>query len=417
MRMTHWVAAMALAAVAVVPLAAQTQTSTGNAVGGVAITTEGLLHIPRTTVARLPLKPQKNASLVYISLPRLLNDARTLVEAHQPLSPEIRYLHGLTQIQYVFAFPGEHDLVIAGPAETVRADNPLEPLGAATGRPVLQFDDLAVVFRALYSGGGNGGRGKDFFGCSIDPAPGETQAANALIARYGTDRPRLLEEMHKTLGPEQVKIFGVPEDSRVALAMVAADYRLKRLSMGLDIAPGIGSALGSSGAGRFWFRPSYAPLLISRDGLSYAFRGPRLEVSVGEIDADTGPVPPSVERFSKQFSSKMDAVAGRIEAVADLQNITDLFLLAAIVRQDGLAARTGTDLSWLLAADKFHVATVPVPRTAETLITVNGDELARGGVAIAGRAMRRMPRGDGEALLASLRRRPADSWFLTTPLK
>ncbi|HVX85324.1 MAG TPA: DUF1598 domain-containing protein [Phycisphaerae bacterium] len=418
MRTIHWLAAIVVtAAAAVIPAAAQTQTSSGNAVGGVAITTEGLLHIPRTSVAHLPLTPQKNATLVYISLPHLLADAKALVDAGRPLPPEIRFLHGLTQIQYLFAFPQEHDLVIAGPAETVRADNPLEPVGAASGRPVLQFDDLAVVFRALYSGGGNGGRGRDFFGCSIDPAPGEIAAADALVARYGADRQRLLEEMHKAIGPEQVKIFGVPEDSRVALTMVAADYRLKRLSMGLEIAPGIGSALGSSGAGRFWFRPSYDPLLVSRDGLSYAFRGKRLEVSVGEIDAQTGPVPPSVTRFSKQFTDKMDLVAGRVDAVADLQNITDLFLLAAIVRQDGLATRTGTDLSWLLAADKFHVASVPVPRTAETLITVSGDELARGGVAIAGRGMGRMARGNGDAILASVRRRPTDSWCITAPLK
>jgi hypothetical protein len=395
---------------------AQIQTGAGGVVGGVAITTDGLLQIPRTAVPRLPLVPGK-ATLVYISLPRLFADARALIDAGKPLTPEIRTLHGLTQIHYVFAYPDAHDLVIAGPAETVRMNNPLQPVGAATGRPTLQFDDLAVVFRCVLRGGDDNARGPDFFGCSLEPSANDVETARALVARYGTDRPRLLAEMKKAIGPQQVQLFGVPNDSRVALAMVAADYRLKRLSMGLDMVPGLGTGLGQQGSSRFWFRPSYDPIQVSADGWSYAFHGPRLQVSVGRNGPDGGPVPKNIERFCEQFSQKTDQIAARVEAVADLQNITDLFLLATLIRADGLADKTALDLSWLLDPQQFHVGTVPAPRTAETLVTIAGDELARGGVAIASRSLGRTPRGnDGGAALVDLRRRPTDAWFVTVPL-
>jgi hypothetical protein len=395
---------------------AQISTGSGGAVGGVAITTEGLLHIPRTTGGVVAAKgnPAAKRDLVYVSLPRVIAEAKALTEAGKPLTTEVRTLHGLTQIQYLFVYPAEHDLVIAGPAEAVKGDNPLLPVGAATGRPVVQFEDLAVAFRAVY-GGGNGGagpRGRDFFGCSIDPTPEEAETAKALVAKYGTDRPRLLAEMRKAIGPQQVRVFGVPEDSRLALAMVAADYRLKRLSMGLDVVPGVGTALGANGVGRMWFRPSYEPLTVSTDGGSYAIRGKRVELSVGEYGEENGPVPAGIARFTKQFSDKLPEVAARMEVVADLQNVTDEFLVAALVRGDGLERKAGVDLSWMLDAEKFQVAKVTVPRTAETIISITGDQLARGGVAIAGRSLRRMPRGEGDgAVLASLRKRPEGTWF------
>lgn len=419
--MKRFVAAMAVAVCVMGRVGfAQISTGSGGAVGGVAITTEGLLHIPRTTggtAAPRATTPAKK-EMVYVSLPRVIAEAKALTDAGKPLTPEIKTLHGLTQIQYLFVYPAEHDLVLAGPAEAVKGDNPLLPVGAATGRPVVQFEDLAVAFRAVYSGGnggpggGAGPRGRDFFGCSIDPTPEEAETAKTLVAKYGTDRPRLLAEMKKAIGPQQVRVFGVPADSRLALAMVAADYRLKRLSMGLDVVPGVGTALGASGVGRMWFRPSYEPLAVSADGGSYAIRGKRVELSVGEYGEENGPVPAGIARFVKQFSDKLPEVAARVEVVADLQNVTDEFLVATLVRGDGLEQKAGVDLSWMLDAEKLKVAKVTVPRTAETIISITGDQLARGGVAIASKGFRRMPRGEGDGVvLASLRKRPEGTWF------
>ena len=41
------------------------------------------------------------------------------------LPDSIRYLEGLTQVRYVFVYPEEKDLVIAGPAEEIDKGTPL----------------------------------------------------------------------------------------------------------------------------------------------------------------------------------------------------------------------------------------------------------------------------------------------------
>jgi hypothetical protein len=68
----------------------------------------------RAKAARDGANDQK---LAYVSLPRLFAQVRVLRESHQEIPEELRYLGGLTQVRYVFAFPSEHDLVIAGSAE------------------------------------------------------------------------------------------------------------------------------------------------------------------------------------------------------------------------------------------------------------------------------------------------------------
>src|SRR5688500_1161037 len=57
--------------------------------------------------------------LHFVSLNKLFADARKLAEQNHPLPDAIKHLGGLTQIQYVFAYPQEKDLVIAGPAEEI----------------------------------------------------------------------------------------------------------------------------------------------------------------------------------------------------------------------------------------------------------------------------------------------------------
>src|SRR6185295_3173174 len=45
---------------------------------------------------------QKDAKVLSISLPRLFAEARRLLESGKPLPPALRYLGGLTRLQYVF---------------------------------------------------------------------------------------------------------------------------------------------------------------------------------------------------------------------------------------------------------------------------------------------------------------------------
>ncbi len=59
----------------------------------------------------------KHEKLSFISLPKLIAQVRGPRERHQEIPESLQYLNGMTRLKYVFVYPDEHDLVIAGPAE------------------------------------------------------------------------------------------------------------------------------------------------------------------------------------------------------------------------------------------------------------------------------------------------------------
>jgi hypothetical protein len=278
---------------------------------------------------------------------------------------------------------------------------------------VVQVEDLIVALRSL-SAPAAGGR-RDFFGCSLDPAPGSARAWEETMRKFSAGpRDRLLDELHKALGPQEVKLFGVPADSRVALVMVAADYRLKRMAMGIEPLPaGVGTALGTEAAmARLWFEPRYDPLRVSADGGRYEIRGPRLAVQAGAHVFEAGGAGPAQTAFAARLSAKMTEVAPRVDAVADLQNVTDCFLVAAVLRRDGLIEKAGLDLGWLADAAKYPVTALPAPRTADTLVHVSGNMIVQGGVALSYKALAATAR-DAAPAAGGDAPRPTSTWFVS----
>jgi hypothetical protein len=392
----------------------------GVVVGGVSISTEGFLQYRQVAAAPATgAAGNRKAEWLYVSLPGALGEWRAAKEAGREAAADVRYLKGLMQIQDVFIYPAEHDIVLAGPAEPFKADNPLEPVGTITGRPVVQLEDVIVALRAVQSGGRRGwGGGGDFYGCSLENPANFKEAWSATLAKFGTGpQATLLAEMKKALGPQEVKLYGVPADSRVALVMLAADYRLKRLSMGLETTAGLGHALGTEvAAPRIWFEAAYEPLLVAADGSAYELRGPRLKVLAGPQQFNSQGANEAQKRFGENFSKKMGEVAAKVEAIADLQNVTDCFMTAALIRQDRLAEKAGLDWAWLLSAEgaaRYRTASLTVPRTAETVVRISGNVIAQGGVSLAYASFTGVERNqDGKTAFAAAAARPAEGWFV-----
>ena len=71
---------------------------------------------------------KKAGEMVYVSLPRLFAEARAKLDAGEKLPDDIRYLRGMTKLRYVFVYPDDKDLVIAGTAEPIDADFPGRPV-------------------------------------------------------------------------------------------------------------------------------------------------------------------------------------------------------------------------------------------------------------------------------------------------
>jgi hypothetical protein len=147
------------------------------AVGGVAISTEGVLTVVKTdllrqvantrrkALAQLPGDLNQPTTLRSISLSRLQAAIADCQKTNRPLPDDIRYLAGLQRVEYVFLDPHHHDIVLAGPAEGWVVNEQGEVVGAKNGRAVLRLEDLLVALRSADQAR-NGG-----ISCSIDPTP------------------------------------------------------------------------------------------------------------------------------------------------------------------------------------------------------------------------------------------------------
>jgi hypothetical protein len=323
----------------------------------------------------------KDQQLHFVSLPKLLSEARGLMDAGKTVPESLRYLGGMTQLRYILVYPEQKDVVIAGPAEEWEPQA-LEPRGKLSGRPVLQLDDLIVALRMAGQRGG-----MQAFGCSIDPPADALARSNEVMRQYGSrSRRELADAMARALGPQQVRFFGTPADTRVAMVCVAADYKLKRFSIGLEAVPvpGVGTSIDNSRAAgnAFWFETLYEPMLVAVDGNAFELRGQRLQLKAGALPFDEQGATEKAKAFAKRLTDKMNVLAAEVPLYADLQNITDLAMLAALIKHDKLDTRIQWDLSWVNDTSRWRVATVPAPRTVPTLVHYTGGSLAAGGVGL-----------------------------------
>src|SRR5262249_21426206 len=150
-------------------------------------------------------------------------------------------------------------------------------IGVDSGRPTLRLDDLLVALRTIPK--------SNQVGCSIDPVPARLAALQRFIQQGGPAPIEVVEarfkEMDDILGLQTVRIDGVPPDSHFAALLVEADYRMKRIAIGLEIprVKGLKSHLSMTGSNgntmqRWWFVPSYDSISKSSDGQAFQFAGP-----------------------------------------------------------------------------------------------------------------------------------------------
>src|SRR5262249_4566582 len=152
-------------------------TGTTPCAGGILVDPEGVVR-PMFHVERAgKLDKKRKQELAGKSLPGDLNEKSPLrkislvqLEAaceefarnKTHVTGEMQFLAGLQRIDYVFVYPEEKDIVIAGPAEGYLVDHFGRAVGVTSGRPALRLDDLIVALRTQERGGGT-------IRCSIDP--------------------------------------------------------------------------------------------------------------------------------------------------------------------------------------------------------------------------------------------------------
>jgi hypothetical protein len=78
----------------------------------------------------------------------------------------------------------------------------------------------------------------------------------------------------------------------------------------------------------------------------------------------------------------MPQLAQAAPIYADLQNLADLSLLVALIRQEKLAAKAGWDFAWAMDEENCPVRKVPVARQTATLANFSSGSVVAGGVSL-----------------------------------
>lgn len=355
-------------------------------VGGVKIDVDGVVSNPETAELKelqsawqaglqaVPNDLQAATELRFVSLSRLEAQIAEAREKGKEIPDAVRFLAGLTRVKYILAYPDQHDIVLAGPAEGWRVDARGNVVGTSSGRPSLTLDDLMVALRVAEQANISG------ISCSIDPTPEGIQRmrqlSSKLSARNGPEAAgRAMEE---AVGPQKITVTGVPATSHLARVIVAADFRMKRLGMGLEPAPvdGMPSYLTMIGRGagrlqnmmpRWWLAPDYEPLRRDADGLTWELRGQGVKCmteqdflnSEGKLE-HSGMAEPLAQQWADAFTANFDELAREDSSFGQLRNVMDLAVVAALVTKEGMFERTGIQIP--LIRTNEPVDEYPAPR-------------------------------------------------------
>ena len=305
------------------------------------------------------------SALRLVSLRRLEAEVSARLADGRALPGSMRHLAGLTRVQYVLLVeptadrPG--DVLIGGPAAGWSTDGAGRVV-TADGLPVLNLDDFVTVLRT-FSEGGSG-----IFQCLIVPRQDGLKAvkeyAEASQARGPLAGPsatrRFVAGLGRALGEQDVVYNGVPADSRVARVIAEADYRMKLIGIDtvrgggirsyFDLLAGGGDKSVPMKALRWWLTTDFDAVLHSADRDVFELVGSRVLCKSEDefINADgtrehTGRSGEANSAFAREFTAKFDALCAEDPIFAELRNVFDLSLAAALIHAEHLDDRAGWD--------------------------------------------------------------------------
>jgi hypothetical protein len=329
---------------------------------------------------------RRASTLRKVSLTRLDRELQLRRAQGRPIDEELATLAGLQRIRYVFVYPESGEIVIAGPAGDWYQGRENRILSVDTDRPVLLLDDLAVLVRREFDSG-------ERFGCSIDPTPEGLQRLQD-FASESAKRPlapgartKWTAQLGEKLGPQNIRIFGVDPTSHAAAVLVEADYRMKLVGIGreegtLDVQDYFELVKASKTKNhsalrmlRWWFTVEYDALLTSEKHDVYELRGQGLRLQgeneflqAGGTRVSTGKADEFNQDFADRFTKHFPALAQKYPIYAELQNLFDLALVAAVLKTDGAADRCGWEARGLRDPNVVAVERRIVPATVDSVV-------------------------------------------------
>jgi hypothetical protein len=327
---------------------------------------------------------RRKSQLRKVSLTRLEKQLQMRWALGQPPTEAMKMLAGLHRIRYVFVYPETGDVVIAGPAGRWTADAEGRTVNLDTGEPVLQLDDFVVVLRNALDQGGR-------FLCSINPRRENLAATQAFLNESAKTplkpgehaRAAWLARIRETLGKQDIEVQGIDPRTRVARVIVEADYRMKLVGMGLEESVfGVTSYLDSLGGAaapmnvlRWWFTLNYDAVRATPSRDAFELRGQGAKVlSENEMLTErgerihTGQSDELNEQFAHSFTERFPALAAKYPIYAELRNVFDLSLVAALIVAEDLPGQVGWHLIHFHDPGRYQVELGPPPVEVDSVI-------------------------------------------------
>lgn len=342
---------------------------------------------PETTQLPAEADPRRPSRLRMISLPQLEQTIVASREQGGPLDESVLTLAGLQRVAYVLVYPETGDLVLAGPAGDWQADQQGRLISLATGQPIVRLDDLLTLWR----------RQEKYqsrpFGCSINPRQAALADTQQFLSATGErqlepgERGGWLAALRNTLGHQDVEYFNIDRDTRVAGVLLAADYHMKLIGMGLaEGSDGVESYLATvrldeqgtpppMAVLRWWFSLPASQVVAADE--RRAFQLPRRSVQVqseNELLAAqgkrvaTGQSEPLNRRFAKSFTAEYETLGKKYPIYAELQRIFELTLALALIEREGLDGMAGWRPTLFLDAEALPLPKAVAVRSVETVV-------------------------------------------------
>ena len=354
---------------------------------GVCVDAKGVLNRvekrdPAGTLSAIVLAARKAAmngdvaaqsELRMVSLTRLEREIAARLDRGERVSEEMKQLAGLSSVQYVFVDADSKELIIAGPA---KADG------------LLRLEDLVTVMRTYE------GRGKQMFGCSIDPRKDNLAAVKSFVEGSQARGPlaagqskQFAKQIGDTLGRQDITTYGVPADSRVARVIVEADYLMKLIGVGkADGGANVPSyfdllakqpklATGSLDALRWYMTLNLSEVLHNDGRTAFELKGTAVKclsenqflTAAGERTS-TGKAEPINRQFAESFTKHYSELAAAHPVFADLKGVFELATVAALIQQEGLDIAAGWDRGVFASSGSFRTGQYAVPKEVDSVV-------------------------------------------------
>ena len=366
--------------------------SRGRTVGGVVIDPAGMVRAASLEDREELANQLQNANQVLngdlreaaemrmVSLKGLQAAVAESHAAGKEIPAEVEFMAGLQRIEYVFVDQQNHDVIVAGPAEPWKMREDGFVVGTVTGGATMRLADLTVALRSVENARQEG------ITCSIEPTEEGRRRLQQLLNRVKLrpgQSPVVLEaSMREAFGPQMIYLSGIPTDSRFARTLVAADFEMKRVAMGLTPSPvatlpsylemSRNSQQTKNQNPRWWMACNYDSLGKSEDGLAWKLSGQGVQTMTEQdiVNQDGSVKRGGVDKMAKAWADKMTESYGDLSkempVFSELQNMMDLTVVATLIVQERLADKAGLDLSVLAAEnDALQLASYTTPKAVE----------------------------------------------------